>query len=314
MRLCLLVLCVIYGAYGAESQDSFVQRAGEALAKHDASAVIEISSEGLKQGENAGLRNLLGKGYAQSGQMDKAVPELKAAIRLAPDNEAFRFDLARLFLYQQDFQAAIAGLEDARKQFPRSAQIELALGVAYYGQRRFEDTVQAFLKTIDLAPDVPQPYLFLGRILEHAGAHMPEIAAKFAAWERLEPANPEAPLLHAKALLAQFPPAGWDAKADEAQALLEKSIALKSNSAEAQFELGCLMERNHDYARAAELLEKSIQLNPNDPVAHYRLSRVYDRLGKKAQAGAERALHERLSAREKQDLDRRSASGMAGKE
>ena len=305
--LCLLALCA---ALSAAAQDSFVQRASEALARHESSEVVRIAGEGLRQGENPELRNLLGKGYAQAGQMDKAVPELKTAIRLAPGNEGFRFDLARLFLYHQDFQAAIGVLEDARKQLPRSAQIELALGVAYYGQRRFEDTVQAFLTTIDLAPDVPQPYVFLGRMLEHAGTHMPEITEKFAAWERLEPQNPEAPLLHAKALVAQLPPTGWGAKAGEVQALLEKSISLKSDSAEAQFELGCLMERKHDYPKAAELLEKSIQLDPQNPVAHYRLARVYDRLGKKEQADAERALHERLSAREKQDLDRR-AGGMA---
>lgn len=310
MRGFYVWLFAALAAYGADSQQSFVRRATEALARHDAGTVIAIANEGLASGDNADLRNLLGKGYAQSGQMPKAIPELEAAIRLAPGNEVFRFDLARLYLYQQDFRAAIAVLEPAREKFPRSAQIELALGVAYYGQRRFEDTVLAFLKTIEMAPEVPQPYIFLGKMLEHAGAHMPEITARFAAWERLEPGNAAAPLLHAKALVAQLPPVGWGAKAEEARQLLEKSIRIDSNSAEAQFELGCLMERKYDYEKAAALLEKSIQLNPDDPVTHYRLSRVYDRLGKKEQADEERALHERLSATEKQDLDRRAAGGM----
>jgi Tfp pilus assembly protein PilF len=147
-------------------------------------------------------------------------------------------------------------------------------------------------------------------MLEHAGTHMPEITARFAAWERLEPGNATAPLLHAKALVAQLPPAGWDSRADEARLLLEKSVRIDGNSAEAQFELACLMERKHDYEKAASLFEKSIQLNPDDPVTHYRLARVYDRLGKKEEADEQRALHERLSAREKQDLDRRAASGI----
>jgi cytochrome c-type biogenesis protein CcmH/NrfG len=50
-----------------------------------------------------------------------------------PDNEGFRFDLAQYLLNRQDFASAIAALENAQKRLPRSAQIELALGVAYYG-------------------------------------------------------------------------------------------------------------------------------------------------------------------------------------
>lgn len=313
VRLSLCLLFMVAELLASDSQREFAQEAAQALANHQGARVVELALQGLKFGENAELRNLLGKGYAQSGQMEKAVPELEAAIRLNPAEEGFRFDLARLFLYRQDFQQAITVLEKARTRFPQSAQIELALGVAYYGQRRFDDTIQAFLKTIDLAPDVPQPYMFLGRMLEHAGAYLPEITRKYAAWERLDPQNPLAPLLRAKAIVAQLPPTGWDARAVEAQTLLEKSIVLKSDSAEAQFELGCLKERKHDYEAAAALLEKSAQLNPSDPVIHYRLARVYDRLGKPEQASAERALHARLSAQEKQDLDRRAAGGMSGK-
>jgi tetratricopeptide (TPR) repeat protein len=277
----------------------------------DAAKLIAAARAGLEHANGAELHNLLGKGYAMSGDMDKAVPELESAVRLQPDNEAFHFDLAQLLFYKQDFAKAVTVLENANKRFPQSAQIELALGVAYYGQRRFEETIQAFLKTIDLAPEVPQPYIFLGKMLEHAGSHMQEITAKFAAWQKIDPANAVAPLLHARALIAQLPPSGWDEMAREAQTLLEKSIALNGDSSEAYFELGCLMDRKHEFPKAAELLEKSIAMNARDPAAHYRLARVYDRLGKKEQADAERALHAKLSEQEKQDLTRRAAGGMS---
>jgi tetratricopeptide (TPR) repeat protein len=282
-----------------------------ALQAKDPAKLIAAARSGLEHSDTAELHNLLGKGYAMSGDMDKAVPELESAVRLQQDNEAFHFDLAQLLFYKQDFAKAVTVLENASKRFPQSAQIELALGVAYYGQRRFEETIQTFLKTIDLAPEVPQPYIFLGKMLEHAGPHMSEITAKFGAWEKIDQTNAVAPLLHARALIAELPPSGWDDEAQEAQTLLEKSIALNSDSAEAYFEMGCLMDRKHEFPKAAELLEKSIAINAKDPVAHYRLARVYDRLGKKEQADAERALHAKLSEQEKQDLSRRAAGGMS---
>ena len=54
----------------------------------------------------------------------------------------------------EEFGQAAEALEDAQKVFSRSAQIELALGVAFYGQRRFPDAV-AILRTIELAPCGP---------------------------------------------------------------------------------------------------------------------------------------------------------------
>ncbi len=84
--------------------------------------------------ERADLRNLLGKAYEADGQILKTIPELQAAIRLAPGNESHYFDLMQVLLNHYNFEAAIEVGEAGRKRFPRSGQIALATGVAYYGQ------------------------------------------------------------------------------------------------------------------------------------------------------------------------------------
>ena len=67
---------------------------------------------------------------------------------------------------------------------------------------------------------------------------------------------------------------------------------------ESHYELGILLERGHDFAGAAGELQRAIELNPGNPTPHYHLARVYERLGKKTEAAAEHAAHERLSAEE----------------
>jgi hypothetical protein len=42
-------------------------------------------------------------------------------------------------------------------------------------------------------------------------------------------------------------------------------------------------------------MEESVRLNPDVAVAHYRLARVYDRLGRTADAAEQRAIHSRLT-------------------
>jgi len=259
---------------------------------------IAAAKNGFKNDPSAELHGILGTAYAQIKDWKQAETELTEARRLAPYDEAAHFQLAQLYLLQQDFVSAVRVLEEARKTFDKSAQIELALGVAWYGQREFPKAVDQFLKTIRLAPEVPQPYAFLGRILEHAGDRLPEIAARFQEYEAAHPLDPLGHVLHAKAILAQLPPAGFPAEAEAALRLLQDALKLEEADAEAHLLAGTLLERKGDFAAAATHLERSIALNGKDPAPHYRLARVYARLGRPEDSRRERELHEKLSDEE----------------
>jgi Flp pilus assembly protein TadD len=271
-----------------------IEQAHQAFENGDNFKVIEIARRVFEHAESAELRNILGKAYGRSGEPEKALVELGSAIRLQPDNEGFHFDLGQFLLRSGDFGSATVAMENAKRRFPRSAQIELALGVAYYCSVRYDDAVRAFLRTIELARDVPQPYVFLGKMLDHAHSHLGEIARECTVTERSGPSNPYAPLLHAEVLIAELGSIDEEGKADAATRLLKKAITLRSDSAEAYFVFGCLMDRQGDYPQAVQLLERCVQLKPDDPVARYRLGRLYVRLGNHEQADAEFAAQERL--------------------
>jgi tetratricopeptide (TPR) repeat protein len=256
---------------------------------------IQAGTRGLKDDNSAALHSLLGQAYEARKQWTQATAEFDEAVKLNPYDDDLRFRLAQVYLLQEEWPGAVRVLENARQYFDKSPQIELALGVAWYGQREFEKAVDQFLRTIRLAPDVVQPYLFLGRITEHAGDRLGEMEAAFTAYQERNPNQPLGYVLHAKAMIAQLPAGSDTRQAQPALELLQRALSLKEDDAEAHYLAGLVLERQGEFAKAAAHLERSIALNAGDPAPHYRLARVYAQLGRKQDAERERALHEKLS-------------------
>ena len=234
---------------------------------------IDLARTALAGENRAEVRYLLGKAYAMDGQPTESVREMRAAIRLNPYEESYYFELARDLLKHNSSQEAIQVLEDGKKVFARSAQIELTLGVAYYSMRRFSDAVDAFLRVIRIDSGVEQPYVFLGRMLEQSEGKLPDVTAAFAALAKANPENYTAHFLYGKAL-------AFGGQRDEAEALLRKSIGENKEFWESHFELGGVLEAKRDFAGAVREFSRAAELNPKNPGVHYRLARVYDRLGK----------------------------------
>ena len=241
------------------------------------------------QAPAAADRERLGRSYESAGDLEKAAAEYEQAIQLRPYEEAYYFEAARVRLLGQQFDAAVRILERGCKVFDKSAQLQLALGVAYYGERRFGDAAGAFIRTIDLAPEVEQPYIFLSKMLEQTADRLPQILQRFEGWAAANPNNPRAQFVYAKGLLAK------EADAQKAEQLLRASIRLKGDQWESHYELGTLLERGRKFQEAAAELERSEALNPKDAGVHYHLARVYDRLGQSDKAVEQREIHKQLT-------------------
>jgi tetratricopeptide (TPR) repeat protein len=225
---------------------------------------------------------------------------LASAWNSANQDPAISFDYAQALLQKQNFTKASDVLGTSIKSNGQNAQLILALGVSRYGQRRFEDAISAFLKTIDLDPSIPQPYLFIGRMLGQAGAALPQITEDYRRWMATAPTRPEPPLLFAKALITA------NADPAEAESLLRRSIQLDGNNWESHYELGVLLAKQRKYREAATELARSVELDPKQPMAHYHLARTYDRLGEPARAKAEREIHQQLISTQADAMGNRS--------
>ncbi len=258
-------------------------------------AAIVAGAHGIESDNSQELHTVLGRAYEGKRDSEHAAEHFAAAIQLAPEDENARFLLIQLYLQREDFVHASEAITSARRVFTQSPQIELAAGVCAYGMRRFPEALDQFLKTIALAPEVPQPYLFLGRMLDHAGDRLPEVVDRFRQFHERNPADAAASLLYAKALIAGLDPAGFPPEAEQAMQLLEQARALDATQAETHYQIGCLLERKHEYAAAASELEQSVTLDPREPGAHFHLARVYERLARKDDALRERDLHQKLT-------------------
>jgi tetratricopeptide (TPR) repeat protein len=256
-----------------------------------------LESAGKAEPQNPFVWASLAETYLRLGDPKQALASADKAEKLGSQNPTlahalalFYSNAAMLFVRSEDFSQAAALAENGLRHQPRDPQLHLTLGVARYGQRRFDDAISCFLRVIDIDPDIEQPYIFLGKMLDQAGSHLPEITSDLEAWLRRAPENPQAPLVLAKALQQQDP------RSARAEELLRHSIQLDPANWESHYQLGVLLENRRQYREAAGHFEQSIALDPQKPMPHYHLARVYDRLGEPERAKSERQIHERLSA------------------
>lgn len=233
--------------------------------------------------------------YSETNQTLRAAQSAAKYSAKVPQNHDAReraselyFEAARPLLDQQKFIEAAVVLREGAARLPDSAQLQLALGVTDYGLRRFDEAAEAFLRTIEIAPETEQPYAFLGKILDQIPNRLAPVTARFAEYESAHPGSAVGYLLHAKALDAQ------SREPETALRLLEKSIAIDARDASAHFEMGTVLDQLQRFPEAAAEFARAVELAPLDAAAHYRLARDYDRIGKHEAAQAEREKHAQL--------------------
>jgi tetratricopeptide (TPR) repeat protein len=262
--------------------------------------VIDRANTAAAKAETAGAKDSLVQStlatyYTETGQPLKSAAAQARFASLVPKDakareraEAAYFELAQPLLQEGKFADAIGILEAGSKNVKDSAQLELALGVAYYGLRRFDEAATAFLRTIEIAPALEQPYVFLGKFLDQIPSRANEVAGRFVQYEAANPASAVGYYLHAKALNAKAE------DAETARKLLEKALSIDDRNAAAHFEMGVVFDRVRRWEDAAREFERAAELAPQDPAAHYRLARVYERMGKTEAARIERERHAKL--------------------
>jgi len=144
-------------------------------------------------------------------------------------------------------------------------------------------------------------YYLLGRDYDAAGTLQDEIEREFSRYLSSKPQDAWAEYFYGRILSTDRESPG---RLREAQAHLERAVAIDSKLAEAHMPLGDVSAQRSQLQTALNELERSVELDAQSSAGFYKLAQLYRKLGQKekAQQATERFQH--LKAQQRADLDR----------
>ena len=249
----------------------------------------------LAQRERGELHNLLGDLEERAGNLTAAADEYQRAAHMDASEEHL-FDwgnnLVQLGVHdaaRQVFTAAVA-------RHPKSARLQVGLGIAHYSRGEYPEAVKAFCTASDLAPSDPRPHQFLGEMYGVAPDLAGEVTKRLARFVKAQPRNALGHYHYAMSLW-KGERTGEPVDPKRIEVLLTRAAQLDPTLAKAHLELGILLSEQQRFAEAIKALVRATELEPDFAQAHYRLAQAYQRTGQKELAAREFGLFERLKGR-----------------
>lgn len=234
-------------------------------------------AEAIPHLEKIHEQTALGIAQTNTGQLQKAVENLQAALAQHPNDPDLLYYLGRAsgLLSKQAIDTLVAA-------YPDSARAHQALAENYYVLRQMPQAEKEFREALRLRPDTPELHLELG--LVYAGSSQwSKAEEEFRAQTKMEPGNAEAAYRLGSALLQQ-------GKAREARVELERSNHLLPDMPETLYSLGKAAALAGDSASAEKAWTKLLSMEKQSPLAaqtHFALAGLYRKQGKTADAERE---------------------------
>jgi len=229
------------------------------------------------QDSNADVENLLAQAYIGDGQSQRGFEAFQRAAALTPTNEKLYVFIADACMGSQDYALGLKVADQGLDKLPQSAALHYERGIFLTRLDEFDRAKKDFDLATQLAPSSEISYLASANKELYAGN--PQAAARDAR-EGLGKGF-EHPVLLAilgESLIRSGARPG-DADFSEAQASLEKSVALNSRNPSAQVSLGNLYLMADRPADAIAHLERARQLEPGNPAVYASLAKGYQRRG-----------------------------------
>ncbi len=284
------------GGHGSDT----TRRTGESLARETLDLKSTAEDEAGSPTDSDAARNatahrVRGEAAERSGDPVGAVREFELAVRADPSEQNY-FDWGSELLLHGAPRPAAEVFSNGSKAHPSSSRMLAGLGAALYASGSPEEAARRLCQASDLNPAAPAPYLFLGEIQESSAVPLACAKEKLARFAQTQPSNALANYYYAVSLAkrAQNSAGTLEAGTSEikqAQALLERAVALDPKLAEAHLQLGVLYMARGDTARAVASYRMAVTSKPMLPEAHYRLALAYKRNGENAKAEREFQLY-----------------------
>ncbi len=120
--------------------------------------------------------------FAASGQQQKAVESIAAAIEGKPEDTHLRLQYARMLVQMKSFKKATEQFIILRKEMPNDENVLLSLGLLSIETARYHQGKEYLQELLDKGYNNQQAHYYLGRIQQSQGEDM----AAIANYERIE--------------------------------------------------------------------------------------------------------------------------------
>jgi Tfp pilus assembly protein PilF len=263
----------------------------------DTSAARTLESALARGIEAAPLYTALAEIYEARGEIEKAIPAMRQAIQLDPGKESYRFRYAMLLTDSSAPQAAVIRLREALSDFPDSAKLWFAMGVAQFTDNKTDAAVEAFTRALEHEPKMSPALAYLGMLRVDQG----RIPDALDYYQKALDADEHSAVNHF--LIAEAFTKLPEPDDAQAQRHLNRALELDPGFVQAHVALGKIYLRTNRFENAAAELEGVVRLDPKQAEAYYQLSRVYTRLKRREDAQKAAARFEHLSNEQKQQSE-----------
>ncbi len=286
-------------------------------------AIENFSAAAVWNPDFPNLNRNLGIIAFRARQFDQAIAPLARQVRAMPQDNLARQMLGASFYFTNDFKNAVEILkplaaaitddpelayfyaislirlernQEAAPVFEKLAQVSqknagtlttIAQGFMILGD--YERAIKEFRAVAALAPGTPKVNFFIGQSLIRLNRY-DEAERAFAKELETSPADESAKYNLALTLIER------KIRIDEAVKLLEEAIALRSDYADAHYQLGKIYLEKNEIAKAVEHLETAANSDQKKDYIHYQLSIAYRKASRTEDATRELKLYQELKA------------------
>lgn len=259
----------IYRRMAAEVPDEPGIRFNLALALHSMGRYWE-STEILERLRSVAEKSpsfwfLLGEGYLNLDEPQKAVEPLSRATELNPSDLNANAELASALLESGQFAKSSGLFQALSSQHPELPKVWAGLSLSERGLAHPELANQALAK-LEALPESAERSELLARVYASAGRQTDAIAQLSTA-QKQDPHNPRVESALAKALLA-------NRDFDQAAVILRSLLASNPDNPGYQFDLGDLLLQTGHAAEALPHLRRAVELSPALLPAQAKLGEV----------------------------------------
>jgi len=273
----------------------------------DLDGALDAAQRALAVNDTGEIHDLMADIYERKKDYRSALNQYQEATRLDPANDKFAFDLGSELLLHENYEAAQTILHAAQSHNAQSSRIYLALGAAEFMGGKTAESVDSFLKAVDLNPKFEPAYLFLGEAYTFSGARSKEVLDKLAYFSAKEPQNFGAQYYFGTSLVVAMNNDGTLTNAALALATLNRAAQLRPRDARVYYQMAEVFRLEKRPSDAVPYYAKSIALDPEYPEPLYKLGQAYVRLGRHEDAQRMFDRHRAVMSKQEVSLDRRSS-------